>query len=195
MIVPAACPRCGQSDSVQRVPGIVASQSSPLSWELRAPQPPGWSGRAARGRGRPGWVWVGLALLLVTLPVDLLVLAAVAVVAFAFAAVIAAVAAVGLAAFGLYRYLNRHVIAERREQRRRDREEALRRYQHALGYWDQLHYCYRCHGVFLPGHPWQHQAVTAAGPLVAPGQAWSLAEELAAYADRVHAPDVLRSGQ
>src|SRR3981081_2084591 len=87
MGAPSPCPQCGQIDLVQRVPGIVASQSTALSWELRAPPPPGATVRGPR-RGTPGWVWVLLAILLVTLPLDLLLLAVVAFLAVAFFVVI-----------------------------------------------------------------------------------------------------------
>jgi uncharacterized membrane protein len=194
MPLPSACPQCGQLDQVQRVPGIVASQHSQLSWELRAPPPPGAVLRRPRSGGPSAWVWVVLVVVLVTLPLDVLLLAAVALFAVAFAVVLAGALLVGGAVYGAYRYLNRHVIAERRAALLRQGEEGARRYQHALVYWNQLEYCHRCHGVFLPGSAWQHQEVTRPGALVAPAYAWTLAQQLADYADRANAPEVIRLG-
>jgi hypothetical protein len=194
MPLPSACAQCGQLDQVQRVAGIVASQHSQLSWELRAPQPPGAVPRRRRSSGRSGWVWAILVIVLVTLPLDLLLLAAVAVFAVALAAVLAAALLVGGAVYGAYRYLNRHVIAERRAARLRQGEDAARRYRHALVYWNQLEYCHRCHGIYLPANPWQHHEVTRQGALAAPAHAWTLALHLADYVDRANAPEVVTLG-
>jgi hypothetical protein len=174
---------------VQQVAGIVASQNTPLSWELRAPLPPGMRIRRP-GRGMSGWGCV-LALVVLTLPLDVVILVVVAAFAVLLIAAITAAALAGVAAYGLYRYLNRHVIAERRLREQREQAETGRRYQHALSYWNELRYCYRCHGVFLPGNDWQYQAVTIPGQLVAPAHAWTLAEQLASYVDSVNAPEVL----
>jgi hypothetical protein len=187
---PAACPRCGQFDMVQRVVGIVASQSSPLSWELRAPPPPG---AVARARGRSGFPWGCLAVaVLVTLPLDVLIVLGVLLAAAALAIVAAVALAVAGAGYGLYRYLSRHVIAERRAWEQQQRAEEWRRYQHALTYWNQVCHCYRCHGVFLPENEWQYRAITVRGALVPPTYAWAFSQQLADYVDRVHAPEVVR---
>jgi hypothetical protein len=178
---------------VQQVAGIVASQNTPLSWELRAPLPPGTRLRRP-GRGASGWGCV-LALVVLTLPLDVVILVVVAAFAVVLIAAVTAVALAAAAGYGLYRYLNRHVIAERKQREEREQAEIARRYQHALSYWNQLRYCYRCHGVFLPGNDWQHQAVTVPGELVAPAHAWALAEQLARYVDTVNAPEVLRLEQ
>jgi hypothetical protein len=191
---PSACPQCGQLDQVQRVAGIVASQRSQLSWELHAPPPPGAAVRRRQPGGMPGWVWGLLVLVLLTLPLDVLLLTAAALLLAVFAVAIAAVLVVAGAAYGTYRYLNRHVIAERRAAARRRHEDAARRYQHAVVYWSQFEYCHRCHGIFLPGHPWQHPEITRQGALVAPAYAWSLAQQLADHAERANAPEVLRLG-
>jgi hypothetical protein len=108
---------------------------------------------------------------------------------------VAVVALLGAGGYGIYRYANRHVIAERQVREGRARQEAVRRYEHALTYWNQLHYCYRCHGIFLPGNPWQHEAIRTSDPLVAPGYAWAIAQQLADYAEQVNAPQVLRPGE
>jgi hypothetical protein len=140
----------------------------------------------------PGWAWPVIVIALLTLPVDLVLLAVVAAIAIAYALVVAAAACIAVAGFLLYRYLNRHAIAERREAERRRREEAGRRYQHALVYWNQLQYCHRCYGIFLPGHEWQYHEVTIRGALAAPAHAWALAGQLADYAERAHSPEVLK---
>jgi hypothetical protein len=188
---PAACPRCGQFDSVQRVAGIVASQNSALSWELRAPQPPGAPAVRRRGNGMRAWPWL-LLLLLVTLPLDIVVLVVLAAVAAVLIVLLAAVAVAAALAYGVYRYLNRHVIADRKLRQAQERAETMRRYQHALAYWNQLHYCHRCHGVFLPDNQWQYERITVPGALVAPGHAWAVSEQLGGYVERLHAPEVLR---
>jgi hypothetical protein len=190
--MPPGCPRCGQFDMVQQVAGIVASQNTPLSWELRAPMLPGTTaGYRQRRSLTSGWGCVA-ALVLLTLPLDIVVLIVLAAVAAVVIVAITAVALVGAAGYGLYRYLNRHVIAERRLAEERRQAETARRYRHALGYWNQLRYCYRCHGVFLPGNEWQHRAVTVPGALAPPAHAWALSERLADYVDRQNAPEVLR---
>ncbi len=189
--MPAACPRCGQFDMVQRVAGIVASQNSPLSWELRAPPPPGTVAGPARRSGGVNWGCLFLAIL-ITLPVDVLILLALAIALAAVIAVAAVVAVVAIAGYVTYRFLNRHVTAERQADQGRQRAEAHRRYHHALHYWNQLDHCFRCHGVFLPGNEWQYREVTIRGAVAAPGHAWPLAEQLAAYADRVNAPEIVR---
>lgn len=192
MSMPAACPRCGQLDMVQQVAAIVASQHTPLAWELRAPPPPGTSVPVRRRQGgMPAWGCL-LAAALVTLPLDIVILVVLATLAAVLIIALAVLAAAGVAGYALYRYLNRHVIAEREASARRRQSEVLRRYHHALSYWHQLRYCYRCHGIFLPGNPWQHAAVTLSDGLAAPGQAWALSEQLADYVDRQHAPEVLK---
>jgi len=189
--MPSACPRCGQLDMVQRVAGIVASQHSQLSWELRAPPPPGARVAARRSGGFP-WGWL-VVILLITLPFDVLVLVAFAIALAVVISVVAVVALVAVAGYVGYRLLNRHVIAERQAERDRQRAAAVRRYQHALHYWSQLDHCHRCHGVFLPGNEWQYREVTVRGAVAAPFHAWALASQLADYADRQHAPDIVRA--
>ena len=192
MSMPPVCPRCGQLDMVQQVAAIVASQHTPLAWELRGPPPPGTSVRVGRRqRGMPAWGCL-LAAVLVTLPVDIVIVLVLAALAVALILVLTVLAAAGVAGYALYRYLNRHVIAEQEASARQRQSEVLRRYQHALGYWHQLRYCYRCHGVFLPDNPWQHAAVTIPGGLLAPGQAWAFSKQLADYVDRQHAPEILK---
>lgn len=190
--VPPACPRCGQVDAVQRVAGLVASQNSPLTWQLRAPPPPGVPVRLQhQADDWPLWSCL-LTLLLLTLPFDLIIVVVLAAVAAVLIVALTAFAVVAVAAYGLYRYLNRQVIADRKEAKRRDEAAALVRYQHAVAYWNLLHFCHRCYGVFLPENPWQYGPVSVPGTLVAPPEAWPLAQRLAAYADSVNAPDVLR---
>lgn len=192
MSMPPVCPRCGQLDMVQQVAAIVASQSTPLAWELRVPPPPGTSFRARRRQGgMPAWGCL-LAAALVTLPVDIVILLVLAALAAALIIALTVLAAAGVAGYVLYRYLNRHVIAEREASARQRQSEVQRRYQHAMSYWHQLRYCYRCHGVFLPDNPWQHAAVTVPGGLVPPGHAWAFSQQLAEYADRQHAPEILK---
>lgn len=189
--VPPPCPRCGQFDQAQRVPGIVASQYTQLSLELAAPPPPGTrTVRARSGRGgSAGWLVVA-ALLLLTLPLDIALLVAV-LAALAVVGIVAVVVLVlSAAAYAVYRYANRHVIAERTQRERERRDAEMMRYQHALSYWNQLHYCYRCHGVFLPDNPWQ-QAVIQAGTVAHPAHAWALSRQLADYVERQHAPRIV----
>jgi len=191
--MPTSCPRCGQLDMVQRVAGIVASQNTQLSWALRAPQPPGAAAAVRRGGGF-GWGWLFL-VLLITLPFDILILVALAIALAAVIAIASVVATVAVLGYVAYRYLNRHVIAARDAERGRQRAEAMRRYQHALHYWNQLDFCYRCHGVFLPANEWQFAEVTVPGAVAAPHHAWALASQLADYADRQHAPEIVRADE
>ena len=189
--MPAACPRCGQFDMVQQVAGIVASQSSRLSWELRAPMLPGTTVKTRRQRSGMPWGCIGLALLL-TLPVDIAILLVLAAIAAVLIVAITAAVVLGIVGYGVYRYLDRHVIAERTAREQHAKAETVRRYQQAVGLWSQLRYCYRCHGIFLPDNPWQHEAVTIPQQLIAPAHAWAVSEQLSDYLDRRHAPEVLR---
>lgn len=179
---PPTCPRCRQPDRLHLVSHVVATHQGRLAWDMAAPQPPG--ARPPRGAARPNrtrrlLLWLLLALL----PLDLFLILVLAAFALVVGVVVAAAALVALAGYLAYRLLDRRAIARRRA------EEAARprRYQHALGYWYQLQFCARCQGVFLPGHPWQHPEVMSAGAVAAPAQAWRLALELAAFADRYHA--------
>jgi hypothetical protein len=181
---PPICPRCGLPDHLHLVSHVVATHRGRLAWDLAAPQPPGARSARGTGAGRPGRarrivLWVLLALL----PLDLFLIFVFVAFALAAGVLLGAAALVGLAGYLVYRVVDRSAIARRRA------EEAARprRYQHALGYWYQLQFCARCQGVFLPGHAWQHPEVMAAGALAAPTQAWRLAQELAAFADRFHA--------
>jgi hypothetical protein len=192
MAAPPACLQCGRFDQVQRVAGIVASQRSPLSWELRAPAPPGWKPLRIGGTGY-GWFWLlGIpVVLLLLIPFGFVLIAILAAAAVAILAVAAILGGLIVAAYGIWAYLNRHIRAERRRHEHEHRDALVRRHHHARTYWEQLLYCYRCHGVFLPGHPWQHVEVTHPERTVHPAHAWNLAERLAHYAERAHGPEVL----
>lgn len=121
-----------------------------------------------------------MALGLVSVPFDLALLAFLVVAAAALAVLVAIGAGVAAAAWGIHRVLGRRARAAREEA-------AAHRYRHAAWYWYQLLYCHRCGGVFLPGHPWQHPAVTAPESLAHPSHAWALAQSLADHADHFHA--------
>jgi len=121
-----------------------------------------------------------MALGLVSVPFDLALLAFLLVAAATLAILVALVAVVVVAAWGIHRVVGRQARAARDEA-------AAHRYRHAAWYWYQLLYCHRCGGVFLPGHPWQHPAVTAPDSLAPPAHAWALAQHLADHADRFHA--------
>jgi hypothetical protein len=126
---------------------------------------------------------------LLTLPLDamlLIYLAAVLTVAALVAAVVASLVAVGLLGYLLWRFLRRHEIEEQQRlfSERRTAERA--RWDHAYRWWNELQYCYRCHGVFLPGNEWQYAEVSSPGTTVPSSDAWSLAQRLAEYADRYH---------
>lgn len=112
----------------------------------------------------------------------------------ALAAVVALLAVVaitllllGVLAYQLWRYLRRHEIAEQARLRRQSHAAEHRRWEHAYRWWNQLQYCYRCHGVFLPGNEWQYSEISVPHTSAPPGNAWSLALRLADYADRYHA--------
>ena len=183
MALPPACPQCGQFETVHRVAAIVASQSSPLSWEMRAPPPPGVTPWRPSGGSTATWVLVllvGGILALLLFPLLVFVIVAVAVVALVIVVPLALAVVVVLI-----------VMLAGSAGRAQQRQEAARRYQHALTYWHQIHYCHRCHGVFLPGHPWQYVAVTRPNTVAQPAYAWAMAQQLADYADHVHAPEVV----
>ena len=163
--------------------GVVASHRGRLAWELAAPPPPG----SRLPRRKPGPTRRTLAWLLLTLvPLDLVLLAVVAAFAILAGIVVGAVALVVLAVYLVHRLLNREAVARRMEVGRAAEAAVRHRYQHALTYWYQLRLCGRCCGVFLPGHPWQHDEVLPAGALAAPAHAWLLAQQLADYADGFH---------
>jgi len=173
------------------VVGLVAAEYTQLSCALAAPPPPGWR----PGQGRPRrWLRRLALMLLLSLPFDLVLLAVFAVLALTVAVVAGAVLLVAGAGYGVYRYLDRHAIAERAAREREATAKVAHRYRHALTYWHQLHYCYRCQGVFLPGHPWQHVEITPPGTLQPAAGAWGLAQRLADYADRVHGREVHMGG-
>lgn len=185
MGLPAACPQCGQFDQVHRVAAIVGSQSSPLSWEMRAPLPPGVKPWRASGGSSATWVLVvlvGVILAIIVLPLLLVLLF--------FAAFVALILLVPLAIAVIVVAI---VMIVRSGGRAQQRREAARHYNHALTYWNQLLYCYRCHGVFLPANPWQYVEVTREHAVAPPGYAWAMAQRLADYAERVHAPQIVRA--
>ena len=177
---PPTCPRCRLPDLVLQVDGVVASRRDHIAWELAAPPLPG--SRPQRRRPSRALVW----LLLTLVPLDLGLLVVFAAFAILVGVVIGGVALVVLAAYLVQRLLNREAIARRKEAERAAEAAVRHRYQHALAYWYQLRLCGRCRGVFLPGHPWQHDEVLPAGALAAPAHAWLLAQQLADHADRFH---------
>jgi hypothetical protein len=166
------------------VAAIVGSQSSPLSWELRAPPPPGvtpW--RPSSGGSNTVVVLLLVAILAVLLFPLVLILLAMAAVA---ALILLIPIVIALAIVAIVQLAAGPMRAERRR-------EATQRYNHALTYWNQLLYCYRCHGVFLPANPWQYVEVTREHAVAPPYHAWVMAQQLADYAERAHAPQIVRA--
>lgn len=183
MALPPACPQCGEFEQVHRVGAIVASQNTPLSWEMRAPPPPGVTPWRPSSGSSATWVLVllvGAVLAVLLFPVVIVLILAATVIAFFVVVPLAIAVVIALI-----------VVLAGSGGRAQQRQEATRRYQHALAYWHELHYCYRCNGVFLPGHAWQYIAVTRPHAVAPPAYAWLMAQRLAEYADQVHAPQVV----
>jgi hypothetical protein len=177
------CPQCGQADGVHSVAAIVATQPTPLAQQLQAPPPPGWvAPRAPRRRSR--WWFVAAAVLFITLPVDVLVGLWLAVAFAPFLAAAFVLAALVAAIYVLLRYVTWRDVPERQAQEREHLEAARRDWQHSYAWWNQLDYCYRCHGVFLPGNEWQFAEVTAPHRVAPPSYAWTISQQLAAYVER-----------
>ena len=126
------------------------------------------------------------AVLFLTLPVTVLLLAWLAVFLAPLLAGALVLAALGVVIYVLLRYVTWRDTPERQAQELARLEAVRRAWEHGYAWWNQLDYCYRCHGVFLPGNEWQFAEVTTPHRVAAPAYAWTISQQLADYVERSH---------
>lgn len=174
------CPGCGQHDHTRKVLAIVEAGDSMLATGLSAGPPPV---RPAQ-RDRPGVVALGLTV--AWLPIAILL----AIVArqgfYGFLLILGAVPC----AYAIYRLWGTNAKKARWRFQMEDFQAALNRYGNAAAIWQELQYCGRCSGVFLPGYEWQ-TAVNPQGRMIDPNHAWGYACSLEEHAFRQQAVPVV----
>jgi hypothetical protein len=194
---PSGCPRCGQIDYAKRVVGIVRTDQTDFGRSMTPPPPPappGRRGRQGNGRLSQGWAFrffrrwrqepdaLGPAFAM---------LLAVCIVWFIPSCIISErpystgwgslfILCSVPAAFLLYQFLGSRSRRVKHQLRLEQTDEARERYDEIVRLWQEMEYCGRCHGVYLPGHEWQ-TAVNPELTLLPPQQAWGYAEQLMRY--------------
>jgi hypothetical protein len=192
---PAGCPRCGQVDYAKRVVGIVRTDQSDLGISMQpppAPAPPGRAPGRMTGRMSRAWAvrwflrwrdepeqsgprWAMLLAIVIAWLVPSCILSS----RTTFAGYLFIFCSVP-GAYLLYQFLGSHSRRLKHQFKLEQYDEERERYDEIAHLWQEMEYCGRCHGVYLPGREWQ----TAINPdlnLLPPQQAWSYARQLKQY--------------
>jgi hypothetical protein len=173
-------------DSVQQVRGLVASRSDGAANAMRAPQPP----PPPALPGTNGWLMLAVTWLALGCFIAAVNSGGDQTLAFLFAG---GVALGVLAAYVVYRWGGTHARKVRHQLRLEDHRARLEQYGRALRIWDQLEFCHRCQGVFLPGNEWQFEWELS-GSVIAPHLAWWYASNLAEHLRGMEPGVVIVSG-
>jgi hypothetical protein len=83
-------------------------------------------------------------------------------------------------AYVLYHFFGSHARRLKHQLERERHDEETGRYQEIARLWQEMEYCGRCHGVYLPGNEWQ-RAVNPDLNLISPDNAWGYAQQLTQY--------------
>lgn len=169
MLAPPACPGCGQINYVERVAVVVETDDSGFAHSMRPAGPP-----------RPPSPSGGGAVLLVICVLWFVPAVVMAVGSGSGFLGFVIVFCVAPAAYGLCYIWGSHSRRLKWQFLLDDFQDLADRYNQAIRLWQEMKYCGRCRGVYLPGHDWQ-TAVNPKLTLLRPEEAWSYALRLEGF--------------